>query len=100
MATEDQYLRKHGDGVAIMVDSVLSLRAAVRSGTGIGIMECYLGDGDPDLERVWDEPVLTEPWWLVVHRDLRRAARIRAVMDFLIELTENNKHRLLGARQS
>ena len=96
MATEDQYLRKHGRGIAIMVDSVLTLRAAVRSGTGIGIMECYLGDGDPNLVRIWDEPVLKEPWWLVVHRDLRSAARIRTVMDFLIELTQNNQKRLLG----
>ena len=96
MATEDRYLRKHGSGVSMMVDSVLSLRAAVRSGAGIGIMECYLGDGDPDLVRVWDQTVLKEPWWLVVHRDLRRAARIRAVMDFLIDLTANNQKRLLG----
>ena len=98
IATEDQYLRKHGGGkgVAIMVDSVLSLRAAVRSGAGIGIMECYLGDGDPELVRVWDRPVLREHWWLVVHRDLRHAARIRATMNFLIELVETNRGRLLG----
>lgn len=97
-ATEDQYIRKHGDknGVVISVDSVLSLRAAVRSGAGIGIMECYLGDSDPDLVRIWDQPVLSETWWLVVHRDLRHAARIRVVIDFLVELTAVNQHRLLG----
>ena len=98
IATEDRYVRKHGGGsdIVIMVDSVLSLRAAVQSGAGIGIMECYLGDSDPDLVRVWDQPVLREPWWLVVHRDLRHAARIRAMMDFLIELAETNQNRLLG----
>lgn len=73
-----------------MVDSVLSMRAAIKSGAGIGIMECYPGDSDPGLVRVWDQPVFEEPWWLVVHRDLRQAARIRAVMDFLIELAESN----------
>ena len=98
MATEDQYIRKHADknSVVISVDSVLSLRAAVRSGAGIGIMECYLGDSEPDLVRIWNEPVLRETWWLAVHRDLRHAARIRAVIDFLIELTEANQDRLLG----
>lgn len=96
MATEDRYLRRHGREIGVMVDSVLSLRAALRAGAGIGILECYLGDGDPELVRVWEQPVLKEPWWLVVHRDLRKAARIRAVMDFLIELAETNRDRLLG----
>ena len=98
MATEDQYLRKYANKIDIMVDSVLSLRAALRTGIGVGILECYLGDGDPGLVRIWDRPVLREPWWLVVHRDLRRAARIRALMDFLIELVESNRDRLLGNR--
>ena len=98
VATEDKYVREHGDekNLVLMVDSVLSMRAAIKSGAGIGIMECYLGDSDPDLVRVWDQPVFNEPWWLVVHRDLRKAARIRAVMDFLIGLAKTNKNRLQG----
>ena len=97
-ASEEQYLQKHGGSASTLtrVDSVLSLRAAVRAGAGIGILECYLGDGDPELARMWPKPVLKEPWWLVVHPDLRRAARVRVVMDFLVELAASQRGRLLG----
>lgn len=98
VATEEQYIRKHADSrdVVVRVDSQLTLREAVRAGVGIGILECYLGDGDRQLVRVWQEPIISDPWWLVVHKDLRYAARIRAVMDFLVELAEAQRERLTG----
>jgi len=97
-ASEEQWLRKHGPEVrvAIRVASQLALRAAVRAGIGIGILECYIGDGDPELVRVWKRPILKDTWWLVVHNDLRYAARIRAVMDFLADLAATQRSRLLG----
>jgi DNA-binding transcriptional LysR family regulator len=100
IATEEQYLRKHADSrdVVVRVDSQLTLREAIRTGLGIGILECYLGDADSKLVRVWQEPIFSDPWWLVVHKDLRYAARIRAVMDFLNELAETQRDRLEGKR--
>lgn len=97
-ATEEQYLKQHasGKGVVVRVDSQLTLRSAIRSGLGIGILECYLADTDPQLVRMWPKPVLQDPWWLVVHKDLRSAARIRAVMDFLVELATKQRERLEG----
>ena len=97
-ATEEQYFRKHADRgeVVVRVDSQLTLREAIRAGLGIGILECYLGDSDRQLVRAWPEPVFSDPWWLVVHKDLRYAARIRAVMDFIVELAESQRERLQG----
>lgn len=97
-ASEELYLQQHtgGAGVVTRVDSQLTLRAAVRSGVGIGILECYLADSDPDLVRVWPEPVLQDTWWLVVHKDLRQTARIRAVMDFLVKLADDQSGKLHG----
>jgi len=97
-ASEERWLQKHGRGVDVVVRvaSQLALHAAVRAGIGIGILECYIGDRDPELMRVSQEPILKDTWWLVVHRDLRNAARIRAVMDFLVDLGTTQRDRLLG----
>ncbi|WP_423822493.1 LysR family transcriptional regulator [Salinisphaera sp. SPP-AMP-43] len=66
------------------LDTLLGLRAALRHGAGRGVLPCYLGDSDPDLVRV-DEPIETlgTDLWLLVHPDLKRVARIRAVRDLL-----------------
>lgn len=65
------------------VDTLMGLLAAVRTGTGVAVLPCYLGDGDPLLARLTD-PVaeLARELWLLTHPDLRRVARIRALMEF------------------
>lgn len=63
--------------------STLTLLAAARASAGLAVLPRYLGDADPTLRRIPmpDEPV--EPLWLTVHRDLREAPRVRALLDFL-----------------
>jgi len=99
-ASEEVWLQQHGGNarVAVRVTSQLALRAAVRAGAGIGILECYIGDSDPELVRAWPETILRDNWWLVVHKDLRQAARIRAVLDFLVEHATSRQDHLLGKR--
>lgn len=80
-----KWLQQHGiDDSAWRVDTLLGLAAAVRSGAGRAMLPCYLADADPRLARL-DEPVdeLASDLWLLVHPDLRRAARVRAVRDFI-----------------
>lgn len=98
-ASEERYLNQHanGKGVVIRVDSQLTLRAAISAGLGIGILECYLGDNHKQLVRMWPKIILQDPWWLVVHKDLRHVARIRAVMDLLIEQASDQRKRLEGS---
>jgi molybdate transport repressor ModE-like protein len=67
-------------------NSLLALRAAARAGIGVAALPCYLADPDPALRRV--HPPLLEmesALWLLTHPDLRRVARIRALLDFLAE---------------
>ena len=72
--------------------SVLAVTALVRAGAGIGPIPCYLGDQDPDLERLGPPiPVGDSELWVLTHRDLKAVARVRAVSDFLA--------RGLGARR-
>jgi DNA-binding transcriptional LysR family regulator len=72
--------------IVYRADSLLAVTAAARAGMGVAALPCYLGDADPQLRRV-QEPCreLDVPLWLLTHPDLKRVARIRAVLDFLAQ---------------
>lgn len=60
--------------------------ALVRQGLGIGAMMDEVAQRDPDVLRVLDEvPPVVFPIWLVTHRELRTARRIRIVFELLAE---------------
>ncbi len=81
----------------IRVNNWLVLHDAVRVGSGLAVMPCYLGDQDPRLRRVGDLlPEITTEQWLLVHRDLRALPRVWAVMDALVELFQRHRHLLEG----
>jgi DNA-binding transcriptional LysR family regulator len=54
--------------------------AAATEGLGICELACFFGDSHSEVVRVWPEEAPNlRPVWLITHRDLRRAARIRVV---------------------
>ncbi len=54
--------------------------AAASEGLGICELACFFGDSHSEVVRVWPhEAPNLRPVWLITHRDLRRAARIRLV---------------------
>jgi DNA-binding transcriptional LysR family regulator len=62
------------------------LLSGVRSGFGIAVLPCIVGDGDPDLIQCL--PPRTEHGrmlWLFTHERCRHTPRVRAVIDFLYE---------------
>jgi len=65
----------------------LVLHEATRTGSGLAVLPCHLGDPDPALKRIGDViPEVFSDQWLLVHRDLRALPRVRAVMDAVVEL--------------
>jgi DNA-binding transcriptional LysR family regulator len=97
-ASEERWLEEHAPGarVVLRVGTTAAYLAALEAGVGIGIYECQSADRSAGLVRLWEEPVLMEQWWTVVHVDLARAARIRMVLGFLGELAEREGNRLAG----
>jgi DNA-binding transcriptional LysR family regulator len=76
----------------------LVLHEAARSGAGLAVLPCYLGDPDPQLQRIGDVlPEVFADQWLLVHRDLRALPRVRAVMDAVIVLFQRERALLEGA---
>jgi DNA-binding transcriptional LysR family regulator len=63
----------------------------------VGLLPCYAGDADPLLERI--TPPITElgaEYWVIVHRDLRRAACVRAVIDWIRRVFDERRDELAG----
>lgn len=65
---------------AMRCNNVTLQLAAAASGMGIAEAACFLGDEREDLVRIWpgEAPVIRTAW-LIVHEDMRRSARARAV---------------------
>jgi DNA-binding transcriptional LysR family regulator len=81
----------------VRVNNWLVLREAARAGVGLAVLPCFLGEGEPGLRRVGR--ILDEvpgDQWLLVHRDIRALPRVRAVMDALIRLFEEERAVLAG----
>ena len=69
-----------GARVALRCDNPLIQLKAAADELGIAELACFLGDTSPDLVRVWPhEAPACRTAWIVVHQDMRRSARIRAV---------------------
>ncbi|HZF47063.1 MAG TPA: LysR family transcriptional regulator [Polyangiaceae bacterium] len=81
--------------VVARCSSILSLIRAAQAEIGLAVLPCYAAETYPELERLSD-PIDWSELWLVVHPDVRRAARVRAVMDFLIETVERSAPVLRG----
>ncbi len=70
--------------VAVRVDTLLGMVAAVRNGMGLGLLLCLLADDEKDLVRL-AEPAneLDTDLWILSHPALKGVARIKALTDFL-----------------
>lgn len=93
----DQQVRATGGRVALRASTLPLRTAAVRAGIGVGLLPCYAGDDDPLLERI--TPPVTElgaEYWVIVHRDLRRAVCVRAVIDWIHRLFDERSEELAG----
>lgn len=67
------------------------------AGLGLTILPCFVGDHAPGLVRVPEhEPVLDRSLWLLFHNDLRRTARIRAFVDFIVARVRARKDEFLA----
>ena len=86
-----------GKRAAVRTNNWLVLQDAVRAGAGLGVLPCYLGDLDPGLRRI-GRPLkeVTADKWLLVHRDLRALPRVRAVMDAIIRLFQEERALIEG----
>lgn len=90
-------LRETGGGVALRASGMPMQLAAIRAGAGQGVLPCFAADADPLLERLTPPlPEVAAEYWVIVHRDLRRAACVRAVIDWIRQLFVEHRGNLAG----
>jgi DNA-binding transcriptional LysR family regulator len=75
--------RGRGGKNRLSCNTVVGLAAAARVGLGVAPLPCFLADLDPWLRSVGvSVDDMASANWLLTHPDLRRVARIKAVVDF------------------
>lgn len=73
---------RYDDACVCRADTVLGLYAGVCAGIGLAVLPGYLAEADGNLVRVGgDIEDVAVDLWLLTHPDLRRTARVRAVLD-------------------
>lgn len=80
------WLRQHApDSAVVLTASTRRIHySACKAGIGAAILPCVEADQDHNLVQLLPPSrVSSRPIWLVVHRDLARAPRVRATIDFL-----------------
>lgn len=89
---ETQWLRKLDRKATARFTSTLSvaLLGATRASAGLAMLPRYLGDPEPELQRLDVPHAPHEDLYLTVHRDLRETPRVRVLMNFLIEAMQRD----------
>lgn len=83
---ELRYLAEIGSKLetSLSSSSINVQHAMIHASSGIGVLPLFIGLRDPDLVRVLEDSAeITRSFWMVVHQDSRRIARVAAVVDWL-----------------
>lgn len=79
-----------------LFSNLLQVEAA-KQGLGLSLLPCFLGDPEPGLLRVpGTAPLPGKSIWILYHRDLRRTARVRTLIDFLIPAILRHRRTIEG----
>lgn len=100
-APELDYLHEALPGLSANLSStnVNGQASMIRSGAGIGVLPCFIGDSDPQMERLLASEIdIRRSFWLVVHRDLRGIGRVKLFCAWLDALTTEMRPLLEGRR--
>ena len=93
-----RWLARHGDGATVVVrgNSLLSVSSAAAEGLGLAVLPCWLAEPDPRLQRLSATNVTSGSVYLVAHPEVAKIARVRTVMDFLIDVVQRDRALLAG----
>lgn len=78
--------------MSLVTNSSAVVLNAAREGSGIAALPSGVVKIAPDLVMVGGGPVASVKLWMLVHRDLRRTARIRMVTDWVKTLFDTRTH--------
>ena len=84
-----------GANIVFRASSSAAQQAAVAAGLGLGVLHLFAADADDRLVRLMPgEAEVWRSYWLVMHADLQRLPRVRAVVDWLETVAHAMRERL------
>ena len=87
--------------VAMHQGSSTGLLAGIRSGFGLGVLPCIVGDADPDLIRCFPpREGHGRTCWLLTHDRVRHNPPVRLVIDYLYERLSRHVRKLEARRSA
>jgi DNA-binding transcriptional LysR family regulator len=97
-----QWLGAHASGanVVLRANSIVAALNAAIFGMGIAALPCFVAESERALVRVTMDVIGARNVFLVVHPDLARVARVRAVMDYLVDAFERDAPLWSGERSA
>jgi DNA-binding transcriptional LysR family regulator len=94
-----RWLEERAKGAIVVMRSreMTDMLAAARSGLGLAVLPCGLGDSEPSLRRL--SPVLGATDLSIVYRsEARHSASLRAVVDFALDVVAEHGDLFAGRR--
>lgn len=83
--------------VTLKSSSIVLQFQATLAGAGLSILHCFAADGYPDLVCLLPEEVeINRTYWLNTPEDIHDLARIKAVSQFLSDVVQRRRKKLLG----
>jgi DNA-binding transcriptional LysR family regulator len=82
--------------VVLRGNSLAAVAHAAAAGIGIAPLPCFVASSEPALVRLTPELIGQRDILLVIHPDLVRVARVRATVDFLLEVFRRDAARWSG----
>ncbi len=77
--------------------SVVAQYMATNEHAGLAILPCFLAQHNPDLVPVIRNKInIIRSFWLAIHPERKKLARMKKVWDFLKEMVEENSRIILG----
>ncbi len=75
--------------------SINAQHRLIAAGAGMGVLPCFIGDADPALVPVLPKRRILRSFWIVTHKDTHNLARVRAGKDWLADVVQHGRERLL-----
>ena len=83
--------------VAVRANDVTTMNSLCAAGMGVAVLPCMGTDEHPEMVRLFPpDPSIHTALYLYTHPDLQHAARIRAVIDHLVQCFADDQRNFLG----
>lgn len=86
------FLRQHAKDANVVLrgNSIAAVASAAAVGLGVAPLPCFAAEREPALVRLTTKVIASRRIVLAVHPDLAKVARVRATMEFLLEIFERD----------